>query len=252
MRFSFFPFRLLTMVLCAFICTLSAEVWADGQIILAVEDSWPPYADSEGQGLSTSIVRHALGTVGISASFRVCPYARVLFEVEKGIVDGGYNVTRQSSTEAKYLFGQTPILVAPASFYYRPDNIGNYHSLDEIPDGTRIGLIIDYEYGEEYEKQRARFQEVRLSSQSQIIQMLMLGRVDTVIMFDEVAKYTLTQMGLAPDTLVKGFTNHQSDIYVAFSRRNPEAEKLAASLDKGIQAIKANGVYEKIMTGAIQ
>ena len=63
-------------------------------------------------------------------------------------------------------------------------NISN----DDIPKGTSIALIVDYEYGELYEKNRNIFDEIRVSSQMQIIKLLQLKRVDMAIMFDDVDK----------------------------------------------------------------
>ena len=66
-------------------------------------------------------------------------------------------------------------------------------TVDEIPAGTSIALILDYEYAEIYEKSRAKFDEVRVSNQRQIIKLLQLKRVDMAIMFDDVAKYNLSE-----------------------------------------------------------
>ncbi len=59
---------------------------------MAIEDSWPPYAGAGGQGIATNIIEQALATDDIKLFLKVSPYARVLDEVEKGIVLGGYNV----------------------------------------------------------------------------------------------------------------------------------------------------------------
>jgi polar amino acid transport system substrate-binding protein len=44
------------------------------------------------------------------------------------------------------------------------------------------------------------------------------------IIFDEVAKDTMTNMGLKHSSIKQGQINHQSDIYVAFSK-NVTAKK---------------------------
>lgn len=47
-------------------------------VVLAVEDSWPPYSDADGQGISTNILKQAFSSVGIKLISKVYPYARVL------------------------------------------------------------------------------------------------------------------------------------------------------------------------------
>jgi polar amino acid transport system substrate-binding protein len=141
------------------------------------------------------------------------PYARVLAEIEKGTVVGGYNVTRQTSSEEQFLFGQQVLLTAAASFYFQ-ENIA------DIPDGTRMGLIIN---------------------------MLKLGRIDSAIMFDKVASHTLNSMTLDQNAIKKDPLNHTSDIYVAFSRSQEYAQFFADKLDEGLLLLKENGQYSKLL-----
>lgn len=217
------------------------------EVVLGVEDSWPPYADKNGEGISVELVRAALQSVGQPVVFEVRPYARVLREVESGKLDGGFNVTRQSSTEARFVFGHSPLLVAKGSYYFAPQRVLAFSAPDQIPDGTRVGTIIGYEYGNQYELNRARFSESRVGNQRQIIKMLMAGRLDVAVMFDRVAAYTLAEMDLPSNVLRKGATNHSSDIYVVFSRVNPLAKEYARMLDLGLQRIKESGKYALIV-----
>ena len=218
-------------------------------VVLAVEDSWPPYAGTKGQGIATNIIEKALAEVGIRLIIKVSPYARVLDEVEKGIVVGGYNVTRQASTETKFLFGQQELLSAQASFYFSSKNtqVQEYKTINDIPDGTHLGLIIDYEYGDLFDQHKHRFKQIRVSKQTQIINMLKTGRLDSAIMFDAVAAHTLKAMKLKPKSILKGPLNHTSDIYVAFSLQHEDAQYFSDKLDQGLAAIKANGQYEKLL-----
>ena len=218
-------------------------------VTLAVEDSWPPFADSNGQRISTSILEQAFSSVGITLVVKTFPYARVLSEVEKGTLVGGYNVTRQASTEQQFLFGTQALLKAPASFYFPAGHIQTraYKSIADIPDGSTIGLIINYEYGNTFEEHKHRFKTVRVSTQEQIINMLRVGRLDSAILFDAVASHTLKSMQLEPSSIFKGPTNHTSDIYVAFSHIHKDSQFFADKLDKGLELIKANGQYESLL-----
>ncbi|WP_460853874.1 substrate-binding periplasmic protein [Pseudomaricurvus hydrocarbonicus] len=248
-------------------------------IVIGVEDSWPPFADEQGQGISTDIVKAAFASVGQPIKLMVMPYARVLRETEAGVIAAGYNVTRQASTQQRFIFGKTPILRASASFYYSNatslvdrspeqefidstteqaltpgDSTSsdippkNYASAKEIPDGERVALILGYEYGDTYEAQHTRFREYRVARQKQIIRMLLAGRVDMAVLFDRVATHTMEELGLPENVLRRGAQNHVSEIYVAFSREHPESEKYAAMLDLGLENIKNSGVYDAIMS----
>ena len=219
-------------------------------VILAVENSWSPYADSNGQGISTNIVEQAFASVGITLMVKVFPYARVLDEVQKGIWVGGYNVTRQASTEQQFLFATQALLKAPASFYFPAEHLQAqaYKSIADIPDGATIGLVINYEYGDTFEEHKHRFKRIRVSTQEQIINMLRVGRLDVAILFDAVASHTLKSMQLEPSSILKGPINHTSDIYVAFSRSHKDAQFFADQLDKGLMQLKNSGMYEKLLS----
>lgn len=233
----------------------SAAVHAHHQLTpqFAVENSWPPYSHRDGSGISRTLVTRALQLEGIAPQFLVQPYARVLFSIQKGDVVGGFNITRQQSTESLFIFGEEPLLLARASFYFRPGDEARYQTLRDLPDGTRIGLIIDYEYGDEYERQRGRFAEIRVSHHEQLIKMLLKNRVDTILMFDAVGDYSLQQLraeaGDVRWDVRRGMANHESRIFVGFSRQHPEAASLAAALDRGLRRLRQSGAYQRIING---
>lgn len=204
---------------------------------LAVENSWPPFANSNGEGISKNIITRAYATQGIDVEFVVVPYARALAMTENGEVDGAFNVTKQASTLGKFSFGHEPLLTTQASYFYASDNQLNYKTPAEIPDGTVVATIIGYEYGDEYEKHKYRFQEKRVATQEQIVKLLMSNRATIGIMFDEVASYTLRSMGLAAQSIRRGETNHVSDIYVAFNKDESKKEFIQ-KLDAGLKQIK--------------
>src|SRR5690606_13331903 len=75
-------------------------------VTLAAEDSWPPYSNKKGEGISRNIIQSAFNAVGIKVKFVVAPYARALRLTELGQVHGCFNVTKQSSTLEKFRFGE--------------------------------------------------------------------------------------------------------------------------------------------------
>jgi len=215
---------------------LSPIALSNTVIKLGVENSWPPYSDSLGNGISKVRIQKAFSAMNVRVEFYVFPYARVLKMTENGELDGAFNVTKQASTIDKFNFHQTPLLYAHASFYYPPNSTLDYKNVNEIPDNTLIALIIDYEYEDQYEANRARFSEVRVSKQKQIVQLLLKQRVDMAIMFDDVAKYTLEQMKLPITAIKKGYSNHTSEIFVAFSKVRV-TDKMIKQLDQGLRKI---------------
>lgn len=212
---------------------------AEYRIKLAAENSWPPYSNEAGEGISKDKIQRAFDSVGVDVEFIVVPYARALFLAQSGKVDGAFNVTKQKSTLDKFDFGKVPIVQVKASFYYQKESSLNFNTVDEIPAGTSIALIRDYEYGEPYETSRHKFNEVRVSSQKQIIKLLQLKRVDMAIMFDDVAEYYLSELKLNKNEIKKGHINHTSDIFVAFNKHKKLREVILL-LDEGLKQTHIN------------
>ena len=206
----------------------------------AAEDSWPPFAKADGSGLSRDIIERALSYSNSTASFITVPYARALKMAENGQVDGAYNVTKQANTSEKFIFGEEPLFQAPASFYYPLGSQQNYTGVDQMPNGIGIAVINGYEYGDLFEKHRQRFKEIRVTSQRQIINLLVENKIHLAIMFDDVASYTLNEMGLKASAIRKGHLNHVSDIYVAFSPKAENIEQKIKMFDAGLRQIKAH------------
>lgn len=218
---------------------------------LGAENSWPPYSDEEGQGISTELIKAAFAKSGVVPSFQALPYARVLHDLDSGKIDGGFNVNRQSTTEEKYIFGDVPLFTVEAYWFFLPGTHQGVKSFQDIPNKFRVGVIRDYEYGDEYENHRHRFNEIKVSQQSQIIRMLKQGRIDAGIMFEHEAEFNMRKMQLNSSLFDKRFLNHRGDVYVAFSHKSPRARWMAQQLDKGLRELMQTGEYESLIGDAL-
>lgn len=221
----------------------------DKTIILAAEDSWPPFANQFGQGISHRLIKAAFKQSHIEINSLVVPYTRALMMAEKGDVDGVFNVTREASTEQRFVFGQFPLFVATASFYQKKQKSILADNKWALPRGTVVGIVKSYEYGDDFPAlvKQQQLNIVAVANQLQLINLLLIGRIDTALMFDLVAKDNLQTMGV-DDEIIPIFANHSSDIYLAFSKENPQAHTLASQLDAGLSQLKATGQYEKLFS----
>jgi polar amino acid transport system substrate-binding protein len=230
--------RLVFALICISI-SFSSYSYSNSKVTLAVENSWPPYSNNQGNGISKEIIIKAYHAVNVEVEFIVVPYTRALHMVKIGSADGAFNVTKQANTEDIFNFGEEYLLKAKASYYYNQDATLNFSTATSIPDGTTIALILGYEYGDIFQQNKHRFKEVRVVNQEQIVQLIRKKRVDMAIMFDEVAKDTMTNMGLKHSSIKQGQINHQSDIYVAFSKIN-DTKEMMRLLDEGLNRIRSS------------
>lgn len=217
------------------------------KVRIAAEDNWPPFSDERGQGLSKQLVQAALASSGYQIETIAMPYARALHETDQGDVDGCWNVTKQQSTLDHYELHQTPLFQARASFYFHRE-VRPYSSVADIPNDTIVGVILGYEYGDLYEQHKQRFKLVEVSTHAQLIQLLAAGKLDVAIFFDDVLAYYLRQPQFKQVALLRGHTNHVSDIFVAFTKHKPRSRELAAALDRGLAELKRSGTYQRLLT----
>lgn len=232
-------------VTCAALLLLFNMTSAAHALTLAVEDAWEPYANPDGTGMSTDIVRAAFRSVGIEATFEVIPYARLLQEVQAGKYVGGFNVAREPSREDAFLWGKEMLFLARAHYYHYRARLLKASSATELQSGEKVGVILGYEYGELFHENNRIF-KVWGKRHDQILRMLQAGRVDTVILFEKTANLFLDEMKLQEEVFA-AFPSEPSRIYVAFSRQHPEAGHYLEKLDQGLARIKANGEYQAIL-----
>ncbi|MBO2555916.1 transporter substrate-binding domain-containing protein [Shewanella algae] len=239
-------------VLTCFIYMFSSTLaWAEAEtkVLLAAEDSWPPFADRTGQGLSHQLITAAFSIEHIQVESLIVPYSRALMMARKGQVQGVFNVTRERSTEPDFLFGEEPLFVANASFYYNRNRPLNAQNKWQLPKGSVVGIIKGYEYGDEFAKLSRQLQLVPVASQEQLLNLLLLNRIDAAIMFDKVAEGFIKRMGVEEEIL-PAFSNHQSRIFLAFSLQNASSPKLAKALDEGLRQMKQSGQYQQIISSS--
>ncbi len=97
------------------------------------------FADRTGQGLSHQLITAAFSIEHIQVESLVVPYSRALMMARKGQVQGVFNVTRERSTEPDFLFGEEPLFVANASFYYNRNRPLNAQNKWQLPRAASLG-----------------------------------------------------------------------------------------------------------------
>ena len=246
--------RVLSQVVCYFLAIICLSLLsysltaAPLKITLAAEDGWPPFADEFGSGISHKLIQQAFKQVDVEVSTIVVPYTRALIMTERGTVDGAFNVTKEQSTVKRFVFGNVPLFTANASFFFANSKTVDINNKWQLPVGSLVGIIDGYEYGDELLQliDKRQLKIVKVNSQRQLINLLLVDRIDTAIMFDLVADIYIEQMGVKQDISAK-FNNHTSEIFVAFSKHNPQASQLSLLLDKGLLQLKQQGHYQQLL-----
>jgi polar amino acid transport system substrate-binding protein len=240
--------------MCVWMLLYAPVVWsapitaatADKTITIAAEDNWPPFSDEKGKGLSYTLVKAALEQGGYQLKTVVVPYARALYYTEHNMVDGCWNVTKQQSTSSKFLLHQVPLFRASSSFYYYK-TAKSFKSVATIPNRTVVGVILGYEYGDEFEKHKQRFHLVEVSTHEQLVKLLRAEKLDVALFFDDVLSFYLKQWQLSDPLVIRGEENFVSELFIAFDKQNEHSQQKADALDQGLRQLQQSGEYQRLM-----
>ncbi len=237
--------RLIGGVLFMLLVMAAGSVLAGETIILGAENDWSPYSNQDGTGMANDIVLAAFKAVGIHVKFNVGPYNRLLKMVRDGDLLGAFNVPKERSNEKDYLFGKTPIFTALSAYYYNVERPLSATSKEGLKNGEKIGVVFDYGYGDFFS---GNDKIVKIPVRSDLLNLRKLekGRIDATILYDKTARKLLREEGLS-NKIAKAFDSESGDIYVAFSKRFPDAQRYADKLDEGLAIIQASGELKRIM-----
>lgn len=213
------------------------------EVNIGVENSWPPYANEDGEGISSDIVVKAFAEVGVKVKLHVFPYSRIMEMTKRGELDGCYNVMRDRTTNSEFIFGSEPIIETTASYYH----LKNSPYKEKLSKGDKVALMRGYQYGDEFDENKSSYDETRVNTQEQILKLILRNRVDVGILADGSAKFHLKRLKLE-NAITKGAIHFKLKVFLAFSKSKERSEKLATLLDLGIKSLKEKGIYQSLLS----
>lgn len=195
-------------------------------------------------GLSSQIVRSAFQAVGYQTTLVFMPWRRVAAETAAGLYAGSYPWAMNDERKLQFLYSQ-PIYRDQIHFFARSDS----PLRDEqqwfgktlcIPDGWDIKQL----------QQQIEHYRLRLNRPSDIENCLLMveaGRVDLTavnrMVGDSLAKELHLGHGIGP--VGNAITTDLN--YFIVSRTHPQASKLIEDFNRGLETIRQNGSYERIL-----
>ncbi|WII71457.1 transporter substrate-binding domain-containing protein [Bdellovibrio sp. 22V] len=219
-------------------------------IVINGEDDWAPYSSATKdyknvQGLAPDIVRAAFKTQGITVITRPVPFARCLYEVSEGSAIGCFDTVMSIETQDGFIFHTTPLFKADMVVYGRVHEPQRTLSFKDL-EGKVVGTTNGYTYPTEFIANTKIIHSPGPTEKSQL-EKLASGRVQYAILWGLTAPYLFEER---PDLAAKikslGVIS-TTNLYLSFSKKHKDGAKYAAVLEKGLQAIIADGTYAKIV-----
>jgi polar amino acid transport system substrate-binding protein len=210
-------------------------------------DAWAPYADVSllNGGLSTDLIRTALGRAGYATEYEQVPWARAVH----GVSEGRYDILINAwYSEERTRIGQFSgeYLINRLRFLKRKTSSIDYQNLTQLHPYS-IAVVRSYAYSPAFDGD-VDLKKVLVASFSTAVRMLAAGRVELTVEDEYAARFALNR---EPDEvrdnvefLPKSLS--ENSLHILVSLKNPEHEKIVADFDKAIAAMKADGTYDKL------
>lgn len=188
-------------------------------------------------GLQSHYLKYIANQLDMDIRITTMPFARRILEVQKGNLDiiVGLDYSQQRTKELIFIYPAYEKL----SFRFfalnsRSNDIKNYEDLI----GKIIGVIRGAQYYVGFEQDKS-LKKYNLKSLDNGINMLLHGRIDLLIHYEESTLAMLTALNVA-DRISKTYyqPKHSNEHYIAISKKSPlvnKQQQLKVIIEKGIK-----------------
>jgi polar amino acid transport system substrate-binding protein len=221
---------------------------------------WEPYAiytfadqDGNPSGVDIELIKAVAKDVGCEVTFRQLPWARMVLELENGVIDATSSTSRTPERELFAYFSE-PYREAEMAVFVRRGEAGNYvlEDLSSIPGtGFRLGVISAYYYGPEFAElmkdPRFAAQVDGAADYETNIRKLLHGRIDGLLVDDAgVALGEAKSLGVE-DRIERHPVRIAGDnLHFMFSRKSVDPATFAA-INASLAKMIADGRVNEIM-----
>ncbi|MCH8552669.1 MAG: transporter substrate-binding domain-containing protein [Natronospirillum sp.] len=235
----------LLLTLCL---TLVLSISANGRTLIGAGDPWPPFLDPDlpGNGIAVQIVSAAMETQGYDIEWQNMPWARALF----GVRDAEYDIlvgAWYTDERAEFLLFSEPYIDNDVRIIMRADDDFQFEGIEDLT-GKRIGTVLGYGYGDEFNQADNYIPEPAVNLITNI-RRLVGRRVDLTVEDELVARFLINEIN--PDFIEQiRFSETplmSNSLHVAVGQAHPEAQEIIDAFNAGFAVIRENGTYEQIL-----
>ncbi len=225
-------------------------------------DSWCPFncnPKSPQAGYMIDIVREVFKKKGVTIDYKLEKWELAKKEAHEGTIQG---VVGASRGDGDFVFTKHPLGRYQNYLFYLPTGVGAKshekikNKLETLEDlkGLKIGIVKDYAYGDKADKLIASQPElfIKVSGDEPLetlIQMLEEGKIQALYECPQVFLYKLKNLNKSYSHFRRGmsFDDKADELYVAFSKKEAQAQKYVQWLDQGIEELRKSGKLLRIL-----
>jgi polar amino acid transport system substrate-binding protein len=215
------------------------------------EDAAGLWGQPDGTGCGNDIVKAAFEASGVDVRLEIVPYNRAKVLVMEGRAFACFGMSWSKELRGKIDFPAEPIYSTVTTVFVRKADASRIRKAADIPAGTVAGIVLGYEYPEEFVR-LVDSGVVKLDaapSEALCLKKLALGRIDVAIAnLDSLksAEYLMNEAGVA-DRIQEAFALGVSGTYLGFNAKNPDTPAAMRAFEAGMAELRASGKLESLI-----
>lgn len=226
------------------LCLLWVEGYAaEPPTLRVMTDIWPPFRmqDQAGAlyGLDIDLLDQLSERTGLRFEVQRAPWARGLAALQQGKADLMTGLAKTPERERYIHYLPRPYYACAPRFYAAPAQAKALHGYAELA-GLKIGYVLESAYFEPFDSDSGLHKQA-VNNENQLLEMLVRGRLQTVIGTDCQVDYELRDARWRSQIVKAEYQpTARTDLYIGFSRqRNLQAEYQL--LSQALEQLQAEG-----------
>ncbi len=217
-------------------------------------DEWCPYnctPKSAKPGYIVEVATKILEEAGHKIDYQIMAWTRALEGLKTGDVDGAIGASKDDAPGM--VFSDAPQGKMINAFFVKKGSSFKYSGVSSL-NSVKLGAITGYSYFPELDEYiKAKKDKVDLvagdDALDKNIKKLEAGRIDVLVEDQNVFSNKVSELGMSAkfDEAGRVPVSETSELYIAFSNKNPKAKEYAKLLGDGIKKMRASGELAKIL-----
>ncbi|WP_295890952.1 ABC transporter substrate-binding protein [uncultured Vibrio sp.] len=219
-------------------------------VVTLASGEWYPYQSQSLRkgGYLAHIVTEAFKLEGYKVEIQYYPWARGFDKVRRGEIDGSF-VYSKTKERQNYALYSDIILSVPIAIFHLKGLQLKWEKFGDLS-SYRIGGALGYDYGVSDLEDKEVLDIIRIEHQLGNYKKLLVGRLDLVLDYPEVAAEFIDQLKIEKDVTQHTKLFNVLSYSLIISKESERSEELVAAFNRGLWKLKASGVYSKFREDA--
>lgn len=236
------------LLIIGLLLCIATPLFANERVVRIVNSPWQPYFADElpHHGMVGEIITQAYQSSGFTVQFMQVPWPRAMKWIAIGKADAAATAYYTPARAKLFQFSQ-PYMTSPVVIFKKKNDFIQWESIRDLM-GYDIGIISGNSYSLSFDT-ADELQKHIFYDETQLLKVLVKGRVDMVLLDKYVGAYLLSKklpeylelIDVAPRPLAV------NPLHLLFSRQSDNVDAKLEAFNNGLNKIRDNGELARIL-----